>query len=450
MEIPVTAILTCGHPHSGLESANDALVLAGLAPPRPARADSMGAAQFHDALFKSDNIDATGLAVTHQLAPDRAWRQIATDILAANAQHDWGWADAKAVWLLEFWKALDPQLRFVLVYSAPEFAVAGLLRAKEPRAEDIARMASSWRRFNEEILRFYHRNPDRCVLVNAAAVRHNPAAFVELAANRLAVRVKLTSTAEPARGAASTPWVQVAIARDFIADVPQAAALYADLESASDLAADASIAAANRQMAWREHTDALAQLEQLKAAAANAEALSQEAELQKLQILQIQEELDGVFTELQASRGRTAPVDVVIDMRGDLDGDNWYDPEVDGRWAGPEGESVVKLSRMRDGVVDLQLDVVDAMEPEILREMQVSMNGVPVELRHDWDHYPAVVHGRFATADLPQQDGWELRFKFSRLKSPAEKGLDDNRRLAIRLRAFRLKLMEDGPESLLA
>ena len=169
------AVLTCGHPDSGYRLAQEALVSAGLAQAQPSRRDSVAAEALHDGIFKAHNSESFG----RQLVPGQAWKDLAVDLLAANeGQELWGWADARIAWLLDFWKSLDQGIGFVLVYSAPEIAVAKMLRSSAGTPENVDKAIASWMAWNMEMLRFYNRNPGRCLLVNVLAVAHAPARFV--------------------------------------------------------------------------------------------------------------------------------------------------------------------------------------------------------------------------------------------------------------------------------
>jgi hypothetical protein len=176
--------------------------------------------------------------------------------------------------------------------------------------------------------------------------------------------------------------------------------------------------------------------------------LAQENELLLLQLHQVQEELERVFMQQQsapAAQARTAAlpvfgsqaVELLFDLRQDFDGENWYQAEHDGRWAGPNEASTFRMAALHGGEYELQLDVVDAMEPDILFGMEVLFNGAPVTVEAGWEGYPALVQGRFR-ADSGESV-WEFRFKFPRLVSPSERGSDDHRRLAVRMRSLRLK-----------
>ena len=97
--------------------------------------------------------------------------------------------------------------------------------------------------------------------------------------------------------------------------------------------------------------------------------LTQENELLMLQLHQVQEELEHYFLQWQelsdkgvASAEETTafinrfwckhqPSEVVIDFRDEIEGDNWYDAEPDGRWAGPGKVSTVETACVAQGAI---------------------------------------------------------------------------------------------------
>ena len=190
------------------------------------------------------------------------------------------------------------------------------------------------------------------------------------------------------------------------------------------------------------------------------QGLTQENELLLMQLHQMQDELVHLTAENQQLIDRLAqsvetaaapaylPVyqlsEIVVDMTGAIDGDNWYYAERDGRWAGPHDTSTIRVPALKDGTYDLCLDVVDAKSPAILAGMTVTLNDMPLDLRHEGEGVVALVHSKFSTARLQGVPVWEFAFKFPRLISPAEHGSDDLRILAVRLRSLKLTRVGGG------
>ena len=184
-----------------------------------------------------------------------------------------------------------------------------------------------------------------------------------------------------------------------------------------------------------------------------------ENELLLLQVHQLQEELEHHYLKNRelAERAdgepfllrflqRNQPSEVIVDLRDEIDGRNWYHAEDDGRWAGPAASSTLRIPALLPGDYTLEIDVVDAMSPAILEGMEVYLNGarIPTELPAGAD-YPALVSGRFSTADVPTAPAWQFEFRFKDLISPVQRGESDPRIMAVRIRS--LALILDQPAS---
>lgn len=214
-----------------------------------------------------------------------------------------------------------------------------------------------------------------------------------------------------------------------------------------------------------------------------AEGAKKENELLLLQLHQVQEELEHYFLKYrdlqakgdgssdgapaaasatQAAAGmKDGPVPTeaqptVIDMRYFIDGQNWHNAEDDGRWAGPDRRSTLRLPKLGKGRYRLEIDIVDAMSPEIVRQMRISLNGAPVAMtRRSMDSLAGMlaplkraylVHYkrqqlyplRFSgVVDIDGEAGrtpLQIEFDFPDTVSPASRGEADSRNLAIRLK----------------
>jgi hypothetical protein len=502
----VNVIVTCGHPESGYRVAHEALIAAGLAPARPSCSDATSPTELQQKILRARELSLeTGLSASEVLAAE-VGNQLATDLFAGNpTEKNWGWADAETTWLLEFWKLFDARIQFVLVYSAPEFTIAKMLQTIEATSDNISRAIASWMTYNTELLRFYNRNSERCMLVNAAAVIREPARFVKRATGTIAAGIELLSS-EPQPDRPDISMVAISLVKGLIGEYHQATALYQELENSGDFDDPAeSLVNAGKFTAWQEYKELLEklgcaveerreqhkratrlQLEcgrftkalkevqsqtdelagQLSDARASLEAnkvqwrssdLSHENELLRLQVSQIQEEIEYYIVkceglesdrrnelEQRAFQGRFLRQHVTnaaIDLRQDIDGDNWYYVEHDGRWAGPNEMSSLRMPALRPGSYNGQLDVTGSMEAGILREMAFLFNGKPLEFSKDWETYPALVLFAFTTDEMGDRPIWEFQFKFPKLICPANNGSEDRRNLAIKVRSMKLDII---------
>lgn len=510
-------VLTCGHSFAGFAWAHDLLTRSGLSQLQPANRERTTAPELRARIFSALGVSQDGHSCGTQLNPGREWYVVAEEIIEANQnQADCGWADGGSLRLLDFWKSMSPATRFVLVYSAPEFAVGQMLLANRNAQEIIGESVSTWISCNAEMLRFYYRNPDRCLLVNASAILYAPVPFIGMAVDKF--DLTLAHNASLLIEHTGFPLVASSLAKALIEDREDAGALYREMESAADIdAINTSVLNSEKRQAWQEYSDLLsrtndpskadeqlrrnelllfqlhqvqeelelnsalsrelaetkrerdetvAKLNEAQASATHqteisqrqtkAEELSQENEFLLLQLHQSQEEMEHYFVQSQeltrkereqadqltahaALWRNSQPAEVSYDLRHEIEGENWYPAEADGRWAGPGDISSIKVLPPGTGQYELQLDVVDAMEPDILQNMEVSLNGMSIPLGKDCEAYPAVVLAQFSTEAIVEGPAWEFKFMFPRSVSPRRHGSNDSRSLAIRLRALRLR-----------
>lgn len=456
----MNVILTCTFAHPGHEFPHQILEAAGVMPARPSRRENMSPGELHQSLLKAHGIkglrdaDSPGVPV---VSPGTLWQNVAVDLFLGNLDSEtWGWVEPAAIHLLDFWRGFDSQIRFLLAYRSPAAVLGSLLRGQPADDESVRRVLLDWCHFNTELLRFYHANRDGCLLVNAGAIDQQPQTFVKAVATKFGLGHRVTwPEGKPLPGRPLDAHLLEYLALQLVEKADAARSIYDELESTADLPGAES--GQRTATAWNEYRNLL-QLpsagtasvgEQLKEA-------TQENELLLLQLHQVQEELEHYFLEAQrlthagGISARVAPrdnplADVLYDLRKEIDGENWYYAERDGRWAGPGEQSLLRVPALAPGRYRLELCVVDAMDPGILNGMTVARNGVPMDLSiPTHKDYPRLISAEFGVDEGDQSAKWEFSFRFSRLVSPADRGSDDQRKLAIRVASLRLQLRDDA------
>ncbi len=527
----MSVVLTCGQEHASAQPVHDILCRAGLASASPSRQEGMSAEQVTRAICDAYGSHRRSAADVEQLRPGRVAHALAADLMLANlTQADWGWTDPHLVHLLEYWRDYDPLFRFVLVYASPVQTVSTLVRQDEPASSLVADTLARWLTFNREVLRFYHANRDRALLVDSRAVFRRPSALIELVRQRWDVDSLVEQRVVVDRKADALADV---IARSLLEDlgkghvgkgldVAELEATWAELESSADLpgmlrtsrwqvpaydAWEQYLEGRKRQEEQvRRNAELVRRLEVWKAELAKQKAAAlaaakaapkasdtrledklkearEENELLLLRLRQAQGELQTYFkkyqnlvkaraaadggaveaSEKQKKKPGQAPgvaktpspqASAHVDFRRLIDGENWYYAEHDGRWAGPNRESSLRLPAMQAGQYRLEIAVVDAMAPDILYGMVVSLEGQPLKLRSSdgklgpwggllrwWNKkqkYPVLLSAQVHIG--PGEAGRALRldFRFPRTISPATRGSDDMRELAVRVREVSL------------
>lgn len=176
-------ICVAGAPGSDVNKVADIFSAAGVQPARPLSQDpSLTLGSWHEKVLASAG---KGAALRPVQQPGRFWEQLAANLFLENMRYPvWAWADARSVWLLDFWQQFEPNLHFVLVYTSPQRALAEALAAQREHGADTASLMAAWEAHQTEILRFHHRNPQRTILVDAAECLAAPAALLDACAAR--------------------------------------------------------------------------------------------------------------------------------------------------------------------------------------------------------------------------------------------------------------------------
>lgn len=314
-------ILIVGHPLSGYQEVERLLRACGMSPALPSRRDGFLPEQISATLAKAHNAPAlqrlgNGDAELRQLTPGPVWHGMALDLMLGNIDQPlWGWADPQAIHWLNYWRDLDPDLHFILVYDRPHSLLTRSQAdpSTHDSPEDLARQARQWAAYNAALLHFFHRNPQRCLLVHSEQARRSASAYL----NQVRARIDapwverlglegnhtgphasgtptpcVTQDLPPALASGDTgetPDAPLAllVADTLLRDQPESRQLYEELQAAANLplalddepGRDTALAlqawaALNAQRQRQRHQDKL--LQQLEAGQAQAEALAAE------------------------------------------------------------------------------------------------------------------------------------------------------------------------------
>jgi len=395
--------------------------------------------------------------------------------------------------------ALTDSSHTLLVYCPPGIVLARAL--EQNPSTDSDQTLQVWSDKARILLRHFMLNREHCTLVNELALLHTSSAV--LAALTSKTGQAIATQAAQSREQTPQPVLE-ALGTSLAYTDQQSASLYRDLEAVADVSGEAAVPQyqTNLREAFQNestmHTrlqgaadladestlklqqkndQLLQQLEQVQkqleqqkqskpAPAADhqrVQELQEENELLLLQLHQVQEELEHYFCEYQKlSATGNAPsrnhqqtanttagtqLETLFDLKNDyIVGDNWYDAERDGRWAGPGTSSTLTLPNPGQGRFEITLDIVHALDSSIVKGMQILLNGKPLTLTHKFGmlpfrRFPCQVRAQADTTGAAEQNPWQLQLRFPKTASPAAKGSDDMRQLTIRLRTIRVRAL---------
>lgn len=359
-------IVVAGEPHSGFERVFDLLCEHGLAPARvskreglspqaigemlcqahqvkPLEAPSARLALAHEASETSkggalqvDGDDHEGNGGLVQIQPGPVWQGLALDLLMGNLDQPlWGWADPKAIHVLNYWKLLDPTVVFVLVYDAPQSVLAasllnggGQALAGTAGVDETAALLDNWSAYNRTLLEFFYANQSRCLLIQADDVLRAQPAMLQKMRTQLEAPVTADAIVDAQTDPAIEPYAFLArqIAQGLVPKGHPSLLLFSELQAAGSLPVRRDQAQHNTQLALQAFgrlreskderaalearlADLQAKLQELESApAANQKELEEENELLLAQLHQVQEELERYYLEnleLKQSAGKT-------------------------------------------------------------------------------------------------------------------------------------------------
>ncbi|MEN9578825.1 MAG: hypothetical protein RJA70_1834 [Pseudomonadota bacterium] len=185
-DMSMNKILIVGHPQSGYQEVERLLRACGMSPALPSRREGFSPNQVSETLCKAHSTPPL-----ERLGNDRevqqvdvapVWQSLAMDLMLGNIDQPlWGWADPKAVHLLEYWLKLDPSLHFILVYDRPHSVLTriGLQEASSLTREALQQRLDAWSAYNAAVLGFHLRHPERCLLVHSEQVHRSAEASLQ-------------------------------------------------------------------------------------------------------------------------------------------------------------------------------------------------------------------------------------------------------------------------------
>jgi len=117
----------------------------------------------------------------------QVWNTLALDFFMGNLENEYYyWSDTKVLPLLDFWKKIDDQLAFVLVYDEPHKALKRYLEGlKEGEFICTDELLEKYKAYNQAMLNFFYQNQDKAFLIHANAIGKIRTNYLELFKNKI-------------------------------------------------------------------------------------------------------------------------------------------------------------------------------------------------------------------------------------------------------------------------
>ena len=176
----MTPLIIIGHPYSNYHSVETTLHTYGMNNANDSRREQLSPVTINEKLLKTKGIVFDNNTDIQQIEPVEIWNELALDLLIANIdQALWGWSDPCAILTLEYWKKVQPKIKFIFVYDTPEQIFTAIFKNRNITEKKLEQEITHWNAYYEELLYFYQRNQENCLLVHIGAVTRDLSTFIK-------------------------------------------------------------------------------------------------------------------------------------------------------------------------------------------------------------------------------------------------------------------------------
>lgn len=191
-------ILVVAHPSAQAQQVFDLLKAAGVQEALPSRREQLSAQALTETLLKAHGLQWSNGQVPTSIESVQAspmWQSLVLDLVLGNMEQPlWAWLDPQAVHLLDFWQQQSAHTVFMLVYDDIHNIYQQCLQSgAEASPESINAKVQSWVAYNEALLQFHLRNPERSFLVHAKQVAQSAQSYVQQINQRVAAPLQLAA-----------------------------------------------------------------------------------------------------------------------------------------------------------------------------------------------------------------------------------------------------------------
>lgn len=189
-------ILVVAHPSAQAQQVFDLLKAAGVQEALPSRREQLSAQALTETLLKAHGLQWSNGQVPTSIESVQAspmWQSLVLDLVLGNMDQPlWAWLDPQAVHLLDFWQQQSEHTVFMLVYDDIHNIYQQCLQGgADASPESINAKVQSWVAYNEALLQFHLRNPERSFLVHAKQVAQSAQSYVQQINQRVAAPLQL-------------------------------------------------------------------------------------------------------------------------------------------------------------------------------------------------------------------------------------------------------------------
>jgi O-antigen biosynthesis protein len=148
---------------------------------------------FHERVLYSQGMRTEGWTLSQRINVQEQYIQQAQTLLEQRSSKvSWGWKDPRTTLFLDFWLGMIPNAKFVFIYRSPWETVDSLYRRNstdETFFNNPNFALELWMTYNQAILDFYRRYPERCLLANIQTVIHSFDTIIEQINQKLQIKL---------------------------------------------------------------------------------------------------------------------------------------------------------------------------------------------------------------------------------------------------------------------
>ena len=234
-------LFVVGHKYSKLEQVSDLIEKMGIERASISKNERLEIIEINKTILKSKKKNKP---ISQQLKIAKVWDTLALDLFLGNIDKDfWFFEDSNAVNLLDYWKSLDEQLGFVLVYNDPKNMLMNFINLKEKISpKKLDKLLNGWVEYNTTLLNFFYKNQDKSFLVNSNQLKKNNIESIE----ELTKKIGFEVDAEQITQALCSVEVQKEISKEksnlveflgeaLLYEYPAVASLYEEMQSVANI-----------------------------------------------------------------------------------------------------------------------------------------------------------------------------------------------------------------------
>ena len=238
----INKILVVGHEDSNLEKTSNLMSQAGIKYSNNFKNKKLKTSDISKTILKSKKNNTSSYSEQEKVS--KVWDSLALDLFLANIDRElWHWTDTNSITLLDYWKSLDDQLAFVLLYNDPYSALSNFLNNKEKLdVNELNTFLSDWYSYNTILLNFFYKNKDRALLINSNQLNDNHAEYIDELTKHIGLDVntemmkKLTYSKKIEKDIPEeTTVLSSFISKSLLDEHPEVFTLYEDMQSVANI-----------------------------------------------------------------------------------------------------------------------------------------------------------------------------------------------------------------------